>query len=183
MVEHMIRKALVSACILGLAAAPLEAQRTSSPEADVNVSLRGFANRILLDTLVLWKTIPRTPAQTFSAARRVLDFLKIPITEADSLGGVIFNKGFIARSRLAGQRISSSLRCGHGLAGDYADFWRVSIAYAVYVQPSGDKSRLGIALVGAATDVEGVSKPAVHCATTGVLEGEIARMVNQAVYQ
>jgi hypothetical protein len=125
----------------------------------------------------VWYRVPGPGAQTFRNTLRVLDSLAIPVGHVDSIRGVIHHNGFIARGRLAGKSISSSLRCGIGLSGDYADSWRVSIAYAVFVKPDGEHSSLGVALVGAANDIEGVSKPAVQCGTTGVLESTIHKAV------
>lgn len=183
----MIRKVIVASAFLALAppATSMAQLRSASPfqESDLNVSLRGFSQRVLLDTLAVWKVIPGSPASTFRSVRRILDSLKVPITDADSTQGVIYNRGFVARSKLAGKQVSSSLRCGVGLAGDYADYWRVSIAYAVFVKASGDGSRLGIALAAGANNVEGLSKPAVQCATTGTLEHRIATLVALAAIQ
>lgn len=170
---------------VALAAPTMSLAQGRSPvgESDLNISMRGFSHRVLLDTVAVWKVLPGSPIETFRSVRRILDSLSLPITHADSAHGVIYNRGFVARSRLAGKQVSSSLRCGVGLAGDYADFWRVSVAYAVFVRAEGDASRLGIALVAGANDVEGVSKPPVQCATTGVLEQRIATLVTLAAIQ
>jgi hypothetical protein len=158
----------------------LQAQPSSrgpAQDPDMNIRMRGFRDRILLDTMIVWQPVPGSAVQTFRNTLRVLDSLKIPVAYADSIRGVIHHSGFVVRSRLAAKAISSSFRCGMGLSGDYADTWRVSIAYAVFVKPDSDNSRLGVALVAGANDVEGVSKPAVQCGTTGNLEQTIQKAV------
>lgn len=159
--------------------------RSNGPaqDAEVNVRMRGFRERILLDTVAVWNRVPGPGPQTFRNALRVLDSLGVPIAYADSIRGVIHHGGFVARGRLAGKSVSNSLRCGMGLAGDYADSWRVSIAYAVFVRPDGEHSSLGVALIAAANDVEGVSKPAVQCASTGLLEGTLHKTVGLRAIQ
>lgn len=146
-------------------------------EPEMNIRMRGFRERVLLDTMAVWQSVPGSPIQAFRNALFVLDSLKIPVAYADSIRGVIQHHGFVARSQLARRPISQSFRCGMGLSGDYADTWRVSVAYAVFVKPDGEHSKIGVAFISGANDVEGVSKPAVQCGTTGTLEQTIARAV------
>jgi hypothetical protein len=146
-------------------------------EPDMNIRMRGFRERVLLDTMAVWHPVPGSPIQAFRNALFVLDSLKIPVAVADSIRGVIHHSGFVARSQLARKPISQSFRCGVGLTGDYADTWRVSVAYAVFVKPEGEHSKIGVAFITGANDVEGVSKPAVQCGTTGTLEQTIAKAV------
>lgn len=152
-------------------------------EPDMNIRMRGFRERILLDTMTVWQPVPGPAMQTFRSTLRVLDSLEIPVVYADSIRGVIHHSGFVTRSRLAGKAVSASFRCGFGLSGDYANSWRVSIAYAVFVKPDGNNSHLGVALVAGANDVEGVSKPAVQCGTTGNLEQTIQKAVTLRAIQ
>jgi hypothetical protein len=58
----------------------------------------------------------------------------------------------------------------------------VTVAYAIYIHTAttiGGGTRLGIALSGSAKDMSGPSSPRVHCASTGALEQEIARLVEE----
>jgi hypothetical protein len=176
----MLRTLTVLLMMIAAGSASLPAQlRSGGPatEPDVNVRMRGFRDRVLLDTVAVWQTVPGPAVAAFRNALRVLDSLKIPVEFADSVRGVIHHSGFVARSRLAGRNVSASFRCGMGLSGDYADTWRVSIAYAIYVKPDDAHAKLGVAFIAAANDVEGVSKPAVQCGTTGGLEQSITRAV------
>jgi hypothetical protein len=152
-------------------------------EPDMNVRMKGFRDRILLDTVGRWVSVPGRAVPVFRATLQVLDSLKIPVAYADSVTGVIHHNGFVARSRLGGKPVSSSLRCGVGLAGDYADSWRVAIAYAVFIKADGDHSSMMVSLVAGANDVEGVSKPAVQCGSTGGLELTIAKAVGLKTIQ
>lgn len=160
-------------------------QRGTGPGAkpDLYVRVKGFRDRILLDTVGRWVSVPGRAATVFRLTLRVLDSLNIPVAYADSVSGVIHHNGFIARSRLGGKPMSSSLRCGAGLAGDYADLWRVSIAYAVFIQPDDSHSRMMVSLAAGASDVEGASKPAVQCGSTGRLEMTIAKTVGLKAIQ
>ena len=177
---HRRIRVLLAALALPVA---LHAQTGPVKDPDMNIRMRGFRDRILLDTLTVWQPIPGPSVQTFRNTMSVLDSLRIPVLYADSIRGVIHHSGFVARSRLAGKAVSSSLRCGMGISGDYADTWRVSVAYAVFVKPEGDHSRLGVGLVAGAIDVEGVSMPAVQCGSTGVLEQTIHKAVGLKAIQ
>ena len=174
---------LAALSILPLAADAQLGSVGPSQEPDMNVRMKGFRDRILLDTVAVWHPVPGSAVQAFRNTLRVLDSLKVPVAHADSIRGVIHHNGFITRGKLAGKSLSHSFRCGMGLTGDYADTWRVSIAYAIFVKADGDHSKLGLAFVAGANDIEGVSKPAVQCGTTGILENSIAKAVGLRAIQ
>ena len=168
----------VAACLGALSPAVAHPQLTP-PMDPIEVGSRWMGKTVLLDTLATWNPVPGTRAQTYSAVLRVLQHhLKLPVETADSTRGVVFNKRVVVRGKLAEKPVSRWLRCGTGMVGDFADTWRVTLAYAVYVDstPSG-ASRLGVALFATASDVAGVSKPPAMCTTTGALEAEITRLV------
>ena len=179
----MKAKALLVALVLPVIAHAQPRSTGPVEETDVHVRIRGFRDRILLDTVGRWQMVPGTGVQAFRATLQVLDSLKIPVAYADSIRGVIHHNGFVARSRLAGKSVSSSIRCGMGLAGDYADTWRVTLAYAVFFKPEGDQTNMRVALVAGANDVEGVSKPAIQCGSTGGLEQTITKAVGLKAIQ
>lgn len=158
---------LVVALLLPLAA---NAQRRPQPRhvlPELTVRLKGYRDPVRLDTGVVWSYIAGSTSQTLRNALLILDSLKVPVALVDTINGVLHHNGFIVRNRFAGIPVSRSLRCGQGLAGDFADLWRVATAYAIYVKPDGANTHVGIALAAGASDVEGASKPAVQCAHTG----------------
>jgi hypothetical protein len=163
--------------LLVLLAPALDAQFTSAPDP-LPVRLRGFRDAVRLDTVIIWSAVHGPGAQTYRNVIAVLDSLKIPVEVADSTKGRLHHAGFIVRSRLAGLPVSRSFRCGSGPSGEYADYWRVNVAYAIWVQDDGHQSRVGVAAVAGASDIEGASKPGVPCATTGGLPILLARLLD-----
>jgi hypothetical protein len=144
---------------------------------NINVSLRAYDHAVKLDTIASWSDVIGTPAVTFAAIRRIVDSLKIPISVADSAHGLLFNRGFKARSKLAGRPMLWTFRCGLGMTGDYAETARIDIAYAVFVDAAADgNARVGIAFVGSGDVVDGAYKPPMQCNTTGQLELEILKL-------
>jgi hypothetical protein len=140
-----------------------------------------MGRHVLLDSLAVWHEVAAPAPQTYAAIVRLADSLKLPVERADSARGVVFNRRFVAR-RLAGRAMSRWIRCGSGLAGDYADIWRATIAYAVFAEPGNTGgTRVGVALFATVTDVEGTSQRPTLCATTGALEAEIVKRVRAAV--
>ena len=138
---------------------------------------------VMLDSLALWERVSAPRATAFDAAVRVIrHHLKLEVEHADTVSKVVYNKRVIGVRRLAGQANSRWLRCGTGLTGQYADRWRVTLAYAVFVeQVSADTSRVGVALFATAKNPEGVSTSAVACASTGALERELISKVREVV--
>jgi hypothetical protein len=143
------------------------------------VRVRGFRNRVRLDTMIVWTSVNGSRDETFRNALAILEELSVPVGTADTVRGIIHHPGFVARTRLAAEAISRSFSCGRGPAGEYADTWRVNVAYVIYVQHEGNHSRVGIATVAGANDIEGASKPAVQCGRTGRLEHRMDLMLNE----
>ena len=144
----------------------------------VTVMIRGYGQPVMLDTLASYSDIAEPPARVFNAAVKVLDELKLTRTDHDAAHGLLANRMLTARVRLAGHPMSWMIHGGSDMLGDYADTWRVSLAWAVYVDSVGPAaSRLGIALLAGANNVEGAYKPAVACGSTGSLETDIAKRV------
>ena len=174
----------IAIILLGVLLLPvsLAAQSGFVPEAQL-VRLKGYRDRVRLDTTIIWKQVNGPPATTMRNLVAVLDSLQVPVEVADSTKGRLHHSGFVVRTRLAGMPISHSFRCGTGLAGDYADTWRVNVAYVAYVLPDGTRSLVGLGSAAGASDIEGASKPAVPCATTGGLLKELTRILEQKSLQ
>lgn len=179
----MIARTLLTVAVLAaLTPASIAAQAhqtiADQREMQVDIRLRGFSRRILLDTLAVWTPVPQAPDVALADARRVIDSLKLAVTGADTLARVIYNTELVTHGSMLNERMSTFLRCGWGMTGEHADTWRVSLGYAVYVKPvAGGGSTLGVAIAASARDVEGAAKPPVQCSSTGAFEQRIAKAV------
>lgn len=169
---------LVAALLIPLT---VDGQRRQQPQhvlPELTVRLKGYRDPVRLDTGVVWNSIPGSARRTMRNALILLDSLKVPVALVDTINGVIHHNGFIVRNRFAGIPVSQSFRCGQGLAGDFADMWRVSTAYAIYLKPDGGNTHVGIAVAAGASDVEGASKPAVQCGRTGGFVKHFMRLLD-----
>jgi hypothetical protein len=152
---------------------PLAAQ---AREISITVRLKAYEYPVRLDTVAIWNDVIATPAESYLALKQTLDSLRIPTSLADSTRGLLHHQGFTAIRKLAGRPMSWAWRCGSGMTGDYADTYRMTIAYAIVVDPVPDgNSRIGIAFVSGAQNLEGVSTNPVACASTGALEQYLLR--------
>ena len=157
----------------------VSAQSPQVREWNVTVRLRAYPEPIRLDTLVHWYDALATPSATYAALRAAVDTLKVPLLIADSVHRLLHHPGFDARSRLAGKPMHWSWHCGQGFSGDYADTYRMTIAYAIMVEPTPDgNSRVGLAFVSGAQSLEGVSTEPIPCGTTGALEQHILKLTH-----
>ena len=169
--------------ILGLLLLPVSLSAQSAALDPQFVRIKGFRDRVRLDTTVIWRPVSGPAATTMRNLVALLDSLKVPREVTDTVKGRVLHEGFVVRSRLAGLPISRSFRCGNGPTGEYADVWRVNVAYVVYVVPDGTNSSVGLGSVAGASDIEGASKPAVQCATTGGLLTQLTRILEQKAQQ
>lgn len=122
--------------------------------------------------------LPASAGAVFFAARQVFFELKIPVPIADSTQGYLINGRFIKLRQLAGFPLSTYLNCGSGMTGPNADSFRATMAIAALIDATGpNTSRLRLTVLAGAESTEGVSKSAVACGSTGVLEERILRTI------
>jgi hypothetical protein len=176
---RMLRLLAIVALLPSLAAAQQDVTHKRDP---IEVFARGLHGGVKLDTLAIWHEVAAPLSVTYDAVVRVIKHhVRLPVEHADTIAKVVYNTRLIA-SRIAGQPMSRYLECGGGLTGRYADSWRITLAYAVFVNTtSAGASRVGVALFATARNPEGVSTSAVACGSTGALEREIADKVREVV--
>lgn len=150
---------------------------------DAGDKFRSLPERVQLDTLVVWMDIHGNTGSGFARARQVLDSLKVPYTIADSANGMIAHTGFSPRGgQLGGRPNSSSMLCGFGPGGQYADIWRVTVAYVLYVKPADlGGIRVGVGMLSQARDIHGTSNSTLLCSTTGSFERQVSLLVRQGL--
>jgi hypothetical protein len=166
----------VFGCWLFLVASGLGAQRPAA------IRLPGHAAPVSLDSAGVEATLPASAGAVFFAARQVFFELKIPTPMADSAGGYLINGRFIKLRSLAGFPLSTYLNCGSGMTGPNADAYRVTMAIAAFIDATGPKtSKVRLTVLGGAESTEGVSKSAVACGTSGLLEERIFRTIRAKI--
>lgn len=155
----------------------------ASRKDPMQVFARDRHGNVNLYSIAYWEDVSASSGKTYSAVERVIrHHLKLRIERADSAMSAVYNTRLITSARFAGHPMSRWLRCGGGLTGDYADIYRITLAYAVFVEPRGDgASRVGLTLYATARNTEGVSTAPVPCSTTGKLESEIITKVREVV--
>ena len=179
MMRHIRHVAAIALVVLGPPATQLAAQQGSGR---VVVRLLGYSHLVTLDSLVSWNDVAANATETFAMAKQTIGVLKLPVTGIDSTRWLVANTGFKARTSLAGHTMSWAFRCGSAMTGDYADTARLSIAYALFVEPTTEgHSRLGVAFIAGAETVDGASRTPWDCISTGRLEQEIVRLVRANV--
>lgn len=148
------------------------------PEGRVRVTLPGFPAPIALDTVASIIEVNSSMGKVFAAAADAMKQFAVPVEVRDSLAGLIGSPSFAKSRSMAGTQMSASFNCGTGITGPNADNYRINMAIMAMMEPLGlDKTRLQVAVVASATDVQGSSKNPVTCATTGTLEGKIERHI------
>ena len=160
------RAAAAAALLSGVLAAHVSAQL-----APVRVRLPGYNLPLSLDSVAgPPETISAAFEVTRAAAAAVLEELKIPATTNDP-AGLVGNGGFRLLRRFGNDRLSTYFECGTGLSGPQADTWRLTAAVMLWVERAGDAgSRVRIALVAGAQDLDPSTRRSAGCGSTGALE-------------
>ena len=141
---------------------------------------RSLPERVQLDTLVIWTETSGNVGEAFTRAKHGSRFAQSPLhahgfRERDDRQC----QGFTPRGgRLMGRPNSSSMLCGFGPGGQYADIWRVTMSYVLYVKPADlGGIRVGVGMLAQAKDIHGTSNSTLVCSTTGNFERELTRLV------
>ena len=166
----------VFGCGLFLVAASVGAQRPTA------VRLPGHPAPMPFDSGSVDVILPASAGAVFFAARQVFFELQIPMPMADSARGYLINGRFIKLRSLAGSPLSTYLNCGSGMTGPNADAFRVTMAIAALIDATGPStSRLRLNVLAGAESTEGVSKSAVACGSSGLLEDRVLRTIRAKI--
>lgn len=146
-------------------------RQASAQVAPVRVRLPGYNQALSLDSAATTpETIPAGHEVTRAATIAVLEALTIPVTTNDPVG-LIGNAGFTRLRRLGNERLSKYVDCGVGQSGPQADTWRVTMAVMVWIESTGAaESRMRMALVAGAQDLDPGARRSARCGSTGALE-------------
>ncbi len=160
--------------VMFLIASSVGAQRPAA------VRLPGHPGPMALDSGAVDVRLPASAGAVFFAARQVFFELKIPTPLADSAQGYLVNGRFIKLRSLAGSPLSTYLNCGVGMTGPNADNFRITMAIAALIDATdANTSRLRLNVLAGAESIEGVSKSAIACGSSGILEDRMLKTIRR----
>ena len=139
---------------------------------EVRVNLEAYREPVLMDTLRLDREIKAPPAKVYEVTLKAFAALDIPVGNTVGTAGVIGSERFFRMRTLGGELLSKSFLCGEDPTGPNADSHRLEIVVVAYVAPapSGDGTRLGLAVAAQGRDPAGPYRAPRPCASTGALE-------------
>lgn len=149
----------------------------------IRAAVPGYQTAVSLDSVATNVDILASRGALFAATSGVFEELKIPIDTRDSLQGIVGISRTDKMRSFAGMRMSQILDCGAGMTGLNADNWRIYMTVYAFVEGKEDKSKLHVAFVAGAKDVEGASKDAVSCGSTGAFESMFADRVKKRLFK
>ena len=132
------------------------------------------------DNDVIWSSTPLPVDSVWKALPGIYDQLEIAVGTNDRASGQFGNRVVRASRRLGSTRLSTLLNCGSTAFGaPMADSYEIQMSVITFVapDPSGMGSRVRTEVRASATQPGTGSSGGVDCATTGVLEQNIARLL------
>jgi hypothetical protein len=121
-------------------------------------------------------------AKSWGELAKVYDALGIPLEYADHRTNRAGNTRFVMSRTLAGQPVSTFLRCGYGAAGALADTHRVRMHIATELKATaGDSTAVYTQIEALASPMDGTSTTTTNCTSTGALEMAIVQLLKQQV--
>lgn len=154
----------------------------AQPPARAAARLPSFRATILLDTLAVANRSEHEapPGVIWPLLAQSVQSIDPELATAGGVpAGWIGTTYLVTGRRLGDQPMSRWLECGVGMTGRYADTHRIALAFAVFVDSLPDqRTRLSWALVASATERGGQSNNNLSCESTGALELEIRKRLN-----
>lgn len=116
-----------------------------------------------------------TPDRVWSELLAVYEEMEIPLTTVDRRAGRMGNGQFMALRRLAGRPMTSYVNCGSNITGAIAATNRIQMSVTSELAPvGGDSTRVQTWITAVAHSIEGASRNAMACNSTGALERQVA---------
>ena len=164
-----------------VAVAPVGAQGVGqTPQA--RAVLPGIEGAILLDTMALSFKVSGNRDSIFTALETVFKELKLPVESRNAKSTLLNNLNADISRRLGDVALSRYLDCGRGFSGSNADFYRITLAFSVWVEPAtGEPQQLMVAIAASGRDPAGSRSAYSQCTSRGALEKRIADRVQELV--
>lgn len=141
----------------------------STPSGQTNMTLThtdpAAANRVHAPPDSVWKALVQ-----------VYDALDAPVDIRSDAERGIGVRAWRTR-RIVGQRLSRWVDCGSGVAGPYADSYRVTLSILSQVAATASGSTITTQLRASARSTSGASGQTLTCRSKGTLEGYIVQSV------
>ena len=155
----------------------------SAQFARARVRPPGFIVQVALDTMSVPEELDAPYGKVYTAVLAAFDEMKIPLDTRDSALGVVGNLALRRSGNMSGSQLSRWLNCGMGMTGPNADSWRTYIAVAALLDrvSTTNKTRIRVAMVAGAQDMQGASKDAVPCASSGGIESKVLELIKKKV--
>ncbi|HEU4632014.1 MAG TPA: hypothetical protein VFS08_19850 [Gemmatimonadaceae bacterium] len=128
-------------------------------------------------------TIEAPPDSTWRVLALVYDQLKLHVTTLDTENRRLGVENARILRRLGGTRLSKYLSCGERLGQPVAETDEIRLTLLTQVVPDGPNRSTLHTLVNATAKQTGSGGAPIQCATTGILEQEIVKLVRSRTAQ
>ena len=161
----------------------LSASAAEAQFARARVWPPGYTTQLALDTMTTPIELDAPYGKVFTATIAAFDELKIPFDTRDSLRGMVGNLAIKKTGSFAGAQLSRWMNCGQGMTGPNADNFRVYLAIAALLDrvAATNRTTIRVAMVAGAQDMQGNSKDAVPCGSSGALELKLLDAVKKRI--
>lgn len=134
---------------------------------DVRLTRNDYIARDVIDAPVdaVWNALPAA-----------YEAVGLPIPQLDRTNGVAVLEGHITRRHVGDERMSSLIDCGRGMAGPYADTYRIRLNVTTELRPDNDGTYVFTRVTAIGGNTTGTGGD-VECVSRGRLEVLIAEAI------
>lgn len=137
--------------------------------------------RVTREDYVARNTVEATPDEVLAVLPAAFVGVGLPAPEIDEQRRLAVVPPHVVSRRLGGVRMSTLLDCGRGMAGPYADTYRIHLSVSTEIRPLGEDASTVLTRVEATGQNTGGTAGNVRCSSLGQLEGRIVDALREGV--
>ncbi len=137
--------------------------------------------RLRRDDYVARNTVEATPGEVLAVLPAAFVGVGLPAPEIDPDRRLAVVAPHVVSRRLGGVRMSTLLDCGRGMAGPYADTYRIHLSVSTEVRPLGEGESTVLTRIEATGQNTGGTSGNVRCSSLGQLESRIIDALREGV--
>jgi hypothetical protein len=127
------------------------------------------------------QTFAAPPTMVWSALRKVLLDLEIPVTVENPTTHQIGNPSFYKARRMAGEPMETFIDCGMGMVGPKAASYRIYMSLLTTITSDGKSTTAQTMLLPVGQDMSGGAADRISCTTNGKFERLMLERVKSAL--
>jgi hypothetical protein len=154
----------------------------AAQQSRARIGLPGYKDLFSIEDVSMPFELRAPAGKSFAAVKAAFADLKVPVTVDDSAGLIVGNMRLTARFTFGDYRLSKLFDCGMSSLGQNADRFRLTFVFlALLDSTDATHTKLRVGLIAGGVPVDGPSRDAVTCGSTGMMEAKLVELATKRI--